>query len=305
MLYLTYDNETHTDGAGAQLQRIMSIYLLSKYYRVGYVHTPILKMSYQGARCLQENREDNDQISKYNEIFSIPSDTILGEINETVTCEYCTEDFIHSCMDRSKNINILLRIAFAHSIVDKIPNILLHSTPIAINPNNTKPIIVAVHVRRGELFVLESHRMLPNSYYVNCMQEISKILNSSGISHEFHLHTEVITKPTLITSEHHGIFVKLETPVLLSPEDSHIEDFNVFDNIKYRINEDPVDTLKALCSANILLCSRSSFSYVAAMVNKGTVLFPPFWHALSPGWISTRDSDDIRNARGRILSKVM
>lgn len=306
MLYLTYDNESHTDGAGAQLQRILSIYLLSRRCNVGYIHTPILKMSYQGAMCLEENKEDNSQIQKYNDIFAIPSTRIIGEIHETHICEYCTDQLIHKYIGISKDKNVLLKIAFAHTIVDKNPGILLETIPVSIAYNTPKtPIVIAVHVRRGELFVLESSRMLPNSYYVDCMREISKILTSSNIPHEFHLHTEVITKPTLITSKHHGIFVKLETPVLLTPEDSRIEDFNVFENIKYRINEEPTETLKALCTANILLCSRSSFSYVAAIMNKsGVVLFHPFWHALSPEWVTTRSPDDIRNARGRILSKL-
>ena len=73
MLYLTYDNVAHTDGAGAQLQRIVSIYLISKFYNIGYVHQPITRMEYQGLKAIEENKFDPQQIDDYNKLFLLPS----------------------------------------------------------------------------------------------------------------------------------------------------------------------------------------------------------------------------------------
>jgi hypothetical protein len=161
---------------------------------------------------------------------------------------------------------------------------------------------VAVHVRRGELFVVDSHRMLPNSYYVDCIRALHALFTHAGLAHEFHIHTEVLTKTTTITPQHHGICDRTKEPVVVGPEDSHMEDFAGLPNVVLRINEDPVDTLKALCTCDVLLASRSSFSYVAAIVKKGIVLFHPFWHALAPSWIACRSGHDIIAAHEKILA---
>ena len=306
MLYLTYNNTIMTDGAGAQLQRIMGIYLLSKYYNVGYIHRGLTKLSYQGVKCLENNTDDNSQIEIYNALFNFQSTDESVIIHKEIKCEFITDEYINKLIYENKNgnnsENTLLIIQFAHSLIDRNTQILLYPLKFEWLPScKPNPIIIAVHVRRGELFVVESNRMLPNSYYIECMKSLASILTHANIPYDFHLHTEIITKPTVITPEHHGILNRISHNITLTPEDNKIEDFNVIPNIKYRINEDSVETLKALSSANILLASRSSFSYVAATLQKGVVLFHPFWHGLSPAWIPTRSGQDVLNASDKIL----
>ncbi len=306
MLYLTYNNNDLTDGAGAQIQRIISIYLIAKHYNVEYIHTPLLRMSYQGAKCLENNEEDSTQIDRYNSLFTLPSSEHVT-FDKTYSCGQLSEELIHTLRDMKGNI--LLSSVFAHRIIDSNPELLLQPLSLPwVQPLNTLPVIIAVHVRRGELFVVESERMLPNSYYIDCMKSLVEIFTQANIPYEIHLHTEIITKPTIITPTHHGIGERITTPILLRPEDNCIEEFSVIPNIKYRINEDPVETLQALSTANILLASRSSFSYVAGIISSRTsrvVLFHPFWHGLSPAWIPTRSGKDILAAREKILSECV
>ena len=147
--------------------------------------------------------------------------------------------------------------------------------------------------------------MLPNSYYVECIRELEKILTEERITYEIHFYTEQLTKATTITPGHHGICNRIKESIVVKPEDNHLEDFAEFKNMIYHINESPVQTLIDLTTADILLASRSSFSYVAGMVKKeGVVLFHPFWHSLSPSWIPTRCASDIANAKDLILKKL-
>jgi len=306
MLYLTYDNEIHADGAGAQIQRIISIYLISKIFSVGYIHQGIKNISYQGAKCMEENKEDPDQIAKYNELIQLAS-TPFEEIHQIGKVFDISERLISQYRDNPKNT--LLVIQFAGTIMDERPGFLLpgpHIFSWNIRPSLiARPIIVAIHVRRGELFVVDSGRMLPNSYYIECMEALHSIFTEAKVPYEFHLHTEVLTKPTLITPSHHGICDRIPKSVLVTPEDSKMDDFKTIPNIKYHINEYPVDTLKALTLSDVLLASRSSFSYVAGILKRdGVVLFHPFWHSLAPGWIPTRSKDDILNAKADILRKL-
>ena len=307
MLYLTYYNKGLADGAGAQFQRIVSIYLTAKFFNVGYIHRGLASMEYQGAKCLENNTSDPKQIDDYNTLINFPSSRVLSKFSELYVVSHISEEIINQFKNKSENI--LLLIQFAATMLDTKPEIMRQPIPLAWTIRPTllaRPVNVAIHVRRGELFVIYSDRMLPNSYYVKCMRALHTLFTQAGIPYEFHLHTEVITKPTLITADTHGILNRITDPVLLTPEDSHMEDFNEFVDCKFHINEYPVDTLKALVLSDVLLASRSSFSYVAALLkNKGVVLFHPFWHGLSPDWIPCRDATDIFDAKDKILKSLI
>lgn len=303
MLYLTYDNQALADGAGAQLQRIISIYLAAKFYKVGYIHQGLARMSYQGAKCLEDNTSDPRQMDDYNKAFALPSTPLPTPFTKMFKIFDISEEIIKQF--RGAPENVLLVIQFAGTMIDKNPHLLLQQIPIpwTIRPTViARPIVVAIHVRRGELFVVDSDRMLPNSYYVECMRALHTLFTEVAVPYEFHLHTEVLTKPTLVTPEHHGICSRTKEAVLVTPEDSHMEDFKEFGDCRFHINEYPIDTLKALTVADVLLASRSSFSYVASILKQnGVVLFHPFWHSLSPSWIPTREAKDILDAKEKIL----
>lgn len=76
--------------------------------------------------------------------------------------------------------------------------------------------------------------------------------------------------------------------VQFSPDQLRLAEFDRIKDIHYRINEHPVSTLLNLASADILIASRSSYSYVAAVA--GTVrcvVMPRFWHALKADWVES------------------
>lgn len=77
---LTYDNRGLNDGAGAQAQRILSLYLIAKWFAhgVGYLHSPIAKVIYQGLDALAENVSSPGYESRWNEAFALPSFRTAG-----------------------------------------------------------------------------------------------------------------------------------------------------------------------------------------------------------------------------------
>ena len=308
MLYLTYDNEGLGDGAGAQIQRILSIYLIAKHYKIGYIHQGLAKMSYQGARSLTEDFEDTDEIARYNQLISLPS-TPFDQIHQSGKVFDISEQIIQQFADSP--LNTLLFVKFAGTMIDARPELLLGAPEIfhwKSDSPTRQPIIVAIHVRRGELFAIPEDvwRMSTNAYYIECMNALHTLFTQANIPYEFHLHTEIVTKPVLMKGEHRAMHNRIKEPVLLRPEDNKLEEFLVIPNIHYHINEDPVDTLKALTTSDVLLASRSSFSYVSGFLKKGgVVLFPPsFWHGIPPGWIIVEGAQDIVNAGEAILSRL-
>ena len=302
-----YNNEVLPDGAGAQFQRILSIYLIAKHYGVGYLHQGVQKMTYQGARCLETNQDDLEIHKHYNALLNLPSDTPPPSFDAMYKVFDISEQIINEFKDKPQNT--LLVIQFAGTMIDANPSLLLKPLPLPWIKRESlqgRPIQVTVHVRRGELFVLDSDRMLANSYYVECIKALISIFQKYNLPYSIRVHTEVISKPTLITPSHHGVCDRIKEPILIRPEDSHLEDFMKLPNTVLCLNENPIDTLKALTKSDILLASRSSFSYISAiMKDRGVVFFHPFWHSLAPGWIPTRSALDILANEQAMFQKLL
>jgi len=307
-LYLTYDNEALADGAGAQIQRILSIHLIAKHYGVGYIHNGIARMTYQGAKCLEENKSDPDQMAGYNTLIHLPSDPAPPAFDAAYKVFDISPELIAEYKDKPQSTLFIIR--FAGTLIDANPSLLLQpilNFPWTQRPSlKGRPIQVAVHVRRGELFVVDSDRMLPNSYYVECIKAISSLFQKYSLPFEIHLHTEVLTKAILVTPSHHGICERVKDPKLVTPEDSHMEDFEGIPNLILHVNEHPIDALKALTVSDVLIASRSSFSYIASIMKKGgVVFFHPFWHSLAPEWIPTRSAQDILDSEETLFRKLL
>jgi hypothetical protein len=66
-----------------------------------------------------------------------------------------------------------------------------------------------------------------------------------------------------------------------------INDYDEFDktNIIFHLNENIFDTFIGLVTAEILITSKSSFSYTAAILSDGEIYYQPFWHKPSEKWI--------------------
>jgi FkbM family methyltransferase len=59
----------------------------------------------------------------------------------------------------------------------------------------------------------------------------------------------------------------------------------ISEDTEFHLNEDVKTTFLGLVYADILITSRSSFSYLAALLSKGTVFYQTFWHPPLDHWI--------------------
>lgn len=300
---LTYANDVMTDGAGAQLQRVYGIYALSRYFHVPYVHTPLKEIGYQGLAALERNAGSPDMQDKYNRFFTIPSDI---ELPENTISRYMSSPTVED-IERLKNEAgkenkfYLVKILLPYSITDRNTEIyrcLKEISPFQSARSNT--FRIAIHVRRGEQLALDSqlgagdeHRILPNSYYVSSAMRIVEALKKLGIPFVCELYTEVPSKAFVVTPQSHGINGRISHPVLIDPKMNHIEDFDVIPNLRKCINLDPIESLKGMATADALIISRSSFSYLAALFSKGIVIYYPFWHQPLKEWLISDISGNI------------
>jgi hypothetical protein len=294
-LGVTYDDKINPDGAGAQLQRIYGIYAISRLLGVVYVHTPLFRIDYQGLAALESNSSDQDIVYEYNKKFHIPSDINLPERYET---RYFPEVSLQQLMKlkkeaEKKKIFILAKIQEPYKITDAYPEhyeVNKEISPFLLD-NSSSKIRIAVHIRRGELYVVDSHRMLPNQYYISVIHRIREILDSLSINYEFELYTEVPQKAFTVSPQHHGIKNRIPSSIVVDPKFNRIEEFDSIPNLKKFINTDPIETLTSMSSAHILVMSHSSFSYLGAILNRqGIIVYHNFWHKPLKQWLIANDS---------------
>jgi len=173
-----------------------------------------------------------------------------------------------------------------------------------LDKKSTESVNIVLHIRQGELALSQFRdRYLPLGYFESFLAEFIPLLVQNGISYKVSITTEPgqnnlidgadpkimesfkidPANPALIPVGENSFMLKHEkpsyahTPHLTNahwlPPASSWADFRVFLN------------------ADVLVLSKSSFSYLAGVLNKkAIVVCPNFWHPPLAGWYSSADA---------------
>jgi hypothetical protein len=116
---------------------------------------------------------------------------------------------------------------------------------------------VAVHIRR---FNVRDMRIAgtntPDSYYLDIMNTIRKTYTDKPL--KFHIHSQ-------------GLPISFKEFVA--------------DDVVLHINDSTLNSFNDLVFADILVTSKSSFSYIAAILSNGIIYYTNFWHPPLAHWI--------------------
>ena len=198
-------------------------------------------------------------------------------------------DFINDLKKEAQHRDVfhLVKIVYTYPMADHFPQILSHLKAVSPFETATLPVFrIAIHVRRGDLFIADAERVLPNSYYMILLQEIIKTLRRLDISFVCELYTELPSAPFVVTPDYHGMATRIKQDVMIAPGANDIQEFDQLPHLKKCINGDPIETLRAMATADLLVMSRSDFSYTAAILNKkGIIVYHPFWHGTPMEWL--------------------
>jgi hypothetical protein len=303
---LTYDNVKHTDGAGAQLLRIYGIYAAARMLGLPYIHTPLHLLNHQGLERLAAGSPDLEMVHKYNEVYTIASDIDLGDAYDIVELHSPSAGFETELLAESQRRGrpILTRLTWPFRMTDVFPE--AYAACHEVSPFRDRPkrnigdkLRVAIHMRRGDVRLLEPDRLLPNEYYVRIALGISRELEERGIPYDIELHTEVPKEDFVIQPGAWGTY-RVEQPVVISSRDDSLEDFDVIPNLVRCYNEPAMLTLEKLCTADMVVLSKSAFGYLAALLNVDCLVFyPRFFHSPRASWIITEPTGEFDVARLR------
>jgi len=256
-----------TDGIGAQVQAILSTMLFAKEFCLTYVHTPFTHIEHNE---LNENWEDYFNLGK--------DELTIGNIKRSCTIAHLKRNLMKF---RYKS-NTLYSVFDCHLFADIYPDRYSRITDRFIEKymSSSKKaynsyyeagkINIAVHVRRGDVClenVKTKHRYTDNLYYQSLLCKIISILNDFNVDVSIHLYSQ-----------------------------GSIEDFHELKeiDINYHLDECALTTFYNLTSTDILVMSKSSYVYSAALLSKAIKIHEPFWHKPCYDWIVTNWSKRIK-----------
>ena len=233
------------DGFGAQYQKIILTYIFCKMNNLNFAYFPLKYV---------EHNYNNDEEYK-NKLENLMN--LIGNIsNYNDTMKVNTIDYLKTIIPYfEKNIDNCCGSQHMKFIKDcfwenKDKNYF----------NNNK-INVAVHIRRenphdkGEA---GERATTPNRYYLEIMNKIREKYKDNDKKVLFHIYSQgVITK-----------FIDLANS-----------------DVKFYLNYDICESFIGMVSAEILLTSPSSLSYIAALISDGEIYYKKFWHNPRKNWI--------------------
>lgn len=232
------------DGFGAQFQTIVYGILYAHYNNYEYVYRPIQRIG------IYTDPDFYKRINTYLNLEKYFTNYYLIEDKSSIT----VADFGITRSIVENNIDILLE----STAMKQLKNIFWEnkSTNVYENKNN-----IAIHIRRHNKHDFINGELRPyNSleYYHNIIKNLRRIYN--------HFTIHIFSQGRM---EEFDEFVG-DDVVLHIDEDMHQNDF--------------FETFLYLISADVLVTSRSSFSYIAAYLSDGIIYYENICHKPSSSW---------------------
>lgn len=273
--YITYAGTG--DGIGSQIHSILSILLFAKKFHLIYVHTPV--------KHIEHYKGDRDKWSlRWEEFFSLGNNEIQIKALQS---SHVKRVFVKFPFLLNKKRDKLYLVTNCHSFTDTCPgdfSLIIDDLRRKYNIKNaplkrikTRQLQLCVHIRRGDVDAINI-----NSFRYSSNRDILKNL----------------VKILEFYNRHH---IDCRVCIHSQGEEKDFSEFKEL-NVTFCLNKDEFTTFDNLVNADILVTAKSSFSYVAGLLNKGIVFYEPFWHKPLPSWINITSS---RKQIAAMLTKEM
>ena len=234
-----------TDRGGAQIHAQLSAINFARAHGLPYHHMPLVKSQQQGQKMSAAER------AAWDENFNLtataepwPSKLPIVSAGELIAGEVTSD-----CILASANYH-----RFCDADPDSYLKIRTQVRDVNRLPQRRYPKpTIAVHVRRGDVSQdTEPRRFTSNDSVAKSIAQAKELLPDASVR---------------VFSE------------------GREEDFAGLPvGCEYELNSDVFETVAGLAAADCLVMAKSSFSYVAALLNGGTVYYQPFRHKPLSEW---------------------
>lgn len=292
-VWLTYDDEALTDGIGAQFQRVLGFYALSRAMGANYYHTPIKRLDYTGIPT-DGRLSSEESIARFSNLVALQTDAGWPGMEAMRVIELGTSpvEMVRLVKLIEPGVPTLVRSMNPYPEIEKTPGHWQYLRPILRQIQRVEGAPrIAVHVRRGDLHFYAKDRLVPNSYYIDGARRLAALF--PGQPHVVELYSESPKVGTTVAASDMAPWYN-QGDTLIEADRDGFEDFDVLPNLVKFINLNVADTVEQMASADALVMSKSSLSMVAALLNPDRpIIYCPFWHKPMPGWM-------VADANGRL-----
>jgi hypothetical protein len=240
------------DGGGAQIQARMSVIAFCKAMDLHYVHTPIQRV---------ERAAGKGDAARWEALFRLG----MGEPSIDNIAKPSLPLHAFLAAPRRWQQPVVIQTPHLHPFTDAQPDIYAKigdelRLKYAGKPPVRTPscLSIALHIRRGDV-TLQAHplRYTSDSKIRAAIGSVIRTIERSGYACQVAIYSEGVEQDFSV--------------ILDCPFELHL-------------NGDPLDALQNMISSDILVMSKSSFSYVAALIHQGPVIYEPFWHRPMGHW---------------------
>ncbi|MGE9291396.1 MAG: alpha-1,2-fucosyltransferase, partial [Puniceicoccales bacterium] len=258
-------------GIGHQMANWIAGHHIARIFGLHYAHSPFPDPRWEsflgfGRNCITADELYTDRNYKRVRLprFDLSNDKENTEIKSIIssygskTCFLCEQDQWFRALHEEKEI-LQKKFYSAPSRKD-------HS--LLFNKERTS---IAAHIRRGDICQKDNKsnpnltmRWLDNEYFIQILDTVTEQLRDKR---------------------------KYEIFLFSQGKEIDFKEFKKFDNFQLCNEMSAIDSFNHMTHADILITSRSSFSYKPALLNRGIKICPPgFWHTYpdTPDWIEVQ-----------------
>jgi hypothetical protein len=262
-----------TDGCGAQAHAVMSALAFAKAVGVTYLHSPFFRVAHGpkgvgwALQCESFFGLGNGEMNA--DATTVPLEMLMSKprpLGRTVV----EAPHYHAFLGNPDFYSVIapdLRRKYASSDKSELP---LHRA--------VEGITVGVHLRRGDVvpahpkFHLYARRYTPDESNLQAITELRYVAGELSVPIKVNVFSEG-------SPEKFRCYVDAGCDV--------------------HISTDPFETFHNLVCSDILVSAKSSFSYVAAILSTGIVIYEPFWHKPMSAWIVRDVAGQVNRAQLR------
>ena len=257
---IAYTQTIRNDGFGAQLQSLIWSILYCKLNDIKFVYTPFQEMAhnYDNDADFIYKKEQFIGFTKEYEKSQYTGELKYDRTTQFVNCVELDPSVVYKFIESSTNCSEL----YVH----------LASIRDLFFQDKCSPFVNTSECVDTDLFNIVVHIRRPNSH--------DQDMNHSIIYYNFNDHyilslIDAVVKKYTAESSHIKDNVRVH---IVSQGPS--EQFEIYKSMGYilRLNESIEDTFLLMTFADALITAKSSFSYIAAYLNKNDVYYTKFWH---------------------------
>ncbi|MFN8294934.1 MAG: hypothetical protein U0T69_02005 [Chitinophagales bacterium] len=255
-----------TDGLGAQVQAIYSAQLYCLLNNIVYCHTPLNNIAHN-----YDNNSAFNQEAEHFFSFSLGEkgidefDSSYKIINlDNFTSQTFIQIFLYLFSSNPKVIfskshyhNYINKYSTKYSLIKKKLQDKFYKHPKKETIKyNDKCLHLACHIRRGDVDSNDEVRYTDNEIIFNKLSELLIAFKQLGINSQINIFSQ-----------------------------GKIEDFGKLGDIAtLYLNGNVFNDFYNLVKADVFIMAKSSFSYSAALLSDGVIIYEPFWHPPLNEW---------------------